>query len=182
MPPERNLARTYHLDANRVNARQGLHDMNQLEVWHANDVITLEMSVVAQQESASGAISRRNKAYGYVNTSTLASTESERQILLRIEGILCPFGNPSQSVRNDAEIAFNARKYMAALITADGASSRQPGGLLGHRQELAELGITVLRDSEAVAEIRDLIDRRDEAARRYSEINGIPLPNWVGRD
>jgi hypothetical protein len=62
---------------------------------------------------------------------------------------------------NDVEIAFNANKYGAILVTADGGSRRQPGGILGNRVALARLGVQVMSDGEAVALVREKIQERD---------------------
>lgn len=65
---------------------------------------------------------------------------------------------------NDVSIAVNAHKYGCTLVTADGGSRRQPGGLLGHAAELHALGIHVVTDSQAVAIVQRHIQRRDHRA------------------
>ena len=62
------------------------------------------------------------------------------------------------------------------------ALHRQPGGILGNRDKLLQLGIKVLTDEEAVAKINQLIQDRDNREREKSNIMGQPLPEWVGRD
>lgn len=123
--PERHICRTFHIDANRVNARLCLVNMNRLEKWHKDGVITIEMSSVAQSEAAAGGDhNRKSKAYEYIFTETHASTSGEKKRLQEIEGILFPAGARLDSERNDVSIVFNAIKYDAILITNDGGSSR----------------------------------------------------------
>jgi hypothetical protein len=157
--------------------------MNQLEQWHRDGVIQLEMSEVAQKESRVGQDHKRvEKTYGYVYSETMASTREEQELLHKIETILFPKGVKNLNQRNDVEIVFNAEKYRAILVTADGASKSQPGGILGHKAELKELGIIVMSDEEAVGYIRDLIQTRDQQAIKDHERSGVPLPDWVGKD
>jgi len=93
---------------------------------------------------------RTEKAYSYISTETLASTPDEARMLRKIKDILFPRGVKNINERNDVEILFNAWKYGAILITDDGGSKRQPGGILGNRDKLTALGIQVMRDHEAV--------------------------------
>ncbi len=174
--------RCFHIDTNRINASGSLEFMNQLERWHEAGVIQIEMAERAQGEAARGGASRAHKAYGYVYTMTMAGTKEEADYLRRIEGVLFPDGVKSQNEQNDVEIVFNAKKYGCILVTDDGGSHKQPGGILGNRERLRLLGIEVLTDREAVAVVRQLIRDRDERERRRSSISGQPLPEWVGRD
>ena len=79
-------------------------------------------------------------------------------------------------------IVFNARKYGAILVTHDGASKRQPGGILGSREPLHALGVSVMTAHEAVDYIRRRIAERDKRARRLASERGVKAPNWVGED
>ena len=141
------------------------------------------MSLIAQEEATQGTNSlRTEKAYTYIFTETLANTLSEREILIQIQNILFPHGVKSPNERNDVLIAFNAQKYGAILVTADGASRRQPNGILGNAEELSRLRIQVLRDHEAVELVKKKIQNRDQRAKRISQITGQKLHSWVGRD
>ncbi len=181
--PDRHICRTFHIDTNRVNARSCLESMNRLERWHEDDVITLVMSEVAQLEAAAGADhKRKSKAHGYVFTETRADTPSEMTLLREIERILFPSGALLENERNDVAIVFNAIKYEAILITNDGGSKRQPGGILGNRGKLKTIGARIFTDEEAVQVVLDLIKTRDENARRYCELAKKPVPEWVGKD
>ena len=149
--PERYVYLDFHIDTNRINAKSRLDFMNILEHWYENDVIFLEMAEVAQNEATKSQNSiRTEKAYSYISTETLASTPDEARMLRKIKVILFPRGVKNINERNDVEILFNAWKYGAILITDDGGSKRQPGGILGNRDKLTALGIQVMRDHEAV--------------------------------
>ena len=69
----------------------------------------------------------------------------------QIGAVIFPHGIRSQRQKNDVEIVFNAHKYERILITWDGASKRQPGGILGNREKLRSLDIQVMRDYGGVA-------------------------------
>lgn len=182
MPP-RSVAVTVHLDANRINSRGRLEHVNQLERWHEAGVILLEMARPAQEEAKAGTDSRRRrKALGHIFTLTYADTGREQRRLKQIEEVLFSGKATTQNERNDVEIVFNADKYGAILVTADGASKSQPGGILGHREQLSQMGIQVMRDSEAVDHIRERIRIRDRNARLVADKMGKALPSWVGED
>ena len=157
--------------------------MNQIEEWRRNRVILVQMSEIAQNEaSVSGNESRTEKALGYVHTKTIATTEEEVNLLALIKGILFPIEHLSCNQQHDIEIVFNAKKYNAILVTLDGGSKSQPGGILGHKKELSEIGVTVMSDVEAVNEIRKLIRARDVIITNYCAKTGLPVPEWVGVD
>jgi hypothetical protein len=172
----------FMIDANRINASGRLQHMNQLEGWWLNRVVSIQMAEPAQQEAARGSRDRARKAYGYIYSKTMARTAEEMDLLREIESILFPGGARTEGERRDVEIVFNARKYLCILVTNDGASRRQPGGILGNRDRLRALGIHVCTDEEAVALVRVLLDRRDDLERERSQVTGEPLPDWVGRD
>jgi hypothetical protein len=181
--PNRHICRMFHIDTNKVNARSCLVNMNRLEKWHEDDVITLAMSEVAQSEAAAGGDrNRKSKAHDYVFTGTHSRTQSEKTLLREIERVLFPSGVKSENEGNDVAIVFNAIKYGAILITNDGGSKRQPGGILGNRHKLKSLGAKILTDEEAVQLVQDLVKKRDERMRLYCERAKIPLPDWVGND
>lgn len=183
MIPDRSVYRSFHIDTNRINARGNLEHMNQLEEWCENGVISIEMSEVAQSEAIGGeSPARAAKARGYIYTRTLATTQPEQEKLRRIEAILFPDGATSEAEQNDVKIVFNAIKYDEILVTNDGGSRRQRGGILGNREALAELGAQIRTDEEAVSLVRELIAQRDGRVRRSYEKAGCPIPGWVGHD
>lgn len=156
--------------------------MNTLERWRKDKVIRIMIAQPAQDEAAHGSRDRARKAYRYIFTMTKSHTRKDTELLKRIERVLFPQGASTQNEKNDIEIVFNARKYGCMLVTNDGGSRRQPGGILGNRDKLLQLGIEVLTDEEAVVRIRQLIQDRDSREREKSNITEQPLPEWVGRD
>jgi hypothetical protein len=160
--------------------------MNRIEKWAAEGVVYLEISEAAQNEAGAGKDSQREyreyKACSYAATETLLSYPHERKLWQRIEAILCPSGVTSKNQKRDIEIVFNVIKYEAILITDDGASESQPGGILGKRDELSVLGAIVMRDEEVVGMVEELIRQRDELAKRLCREAGEPLPTWIGND
>lgn len=180
---ERFIHRIFSIDTNRINSRSKIPAMNQLEQWHENGVIQIDMPEVAQKEAMAGLDPRRvEKAREYIYSITLANTREEQELLHKIEALLFPQGIKNLNQRNDAEIVFNASKYGSYLITSDGASKSQPGGILGHKDELKTLGITVMSDIEAVEYVKDLIIKRDQRAVRDCKQSGEPIPDWVSKD
>ena len=135
----------------------------------------------AQDEAAHGNRNRARKAYSYIVSLTRSSKE-DIQLFNEIEKIMFPKGATTQNEKNDVEIVFNARKYGCILVTNDGDSRRQPGGILGNRDKLLQLGIKVLTDKEAVAFIKQCIIERDNLEREKCNITGQTLPDWVGND
>jgi hypothetical protein len=173
----------FQIDANRINSRESLPYMNQLEAWHEAGVILMHMSQVAQNEARSGTNSQRSKkALSYIFSVTYDDTPDEHEDLRAIEEAIFPGGATTTSERNDVEVAFNAKKYGAILLTDDGASKRQPRGILGSRGTLARLGVQVMTDAAAVVYVRQKIAERDQRLRLRAEREGTPLPEWVGAD
>jgi hypothetical protein len=166
-----------------VNARQKIIAMNKLEAWAADEIIRLNTAETAQKEMVSGgSADRTRKAYKLLNTYTEISTPEEYEQLRKITSILCPAGVSTQNQRNDIDIVFNAGKYSWPLITTDGDSKSQPGGILGNRAQLAAIGIKVLTPDQAVAKVEEGIRARDKHARQWAEYYKNDIPDWVGKD
>lgn len=174
----------FHIDTNRINARQKLENMNRLEEWADNGVISLEMAEVTLNEATSGGNEQRTKkAIGSIFSMTYATTENETNILKNIENILSPDGADTENKRNDVEIVFNAAKYCRTLVTNDGASKSQPNGILGNAERLnKEIGVKVITDEQAVNMVENRIKARDSNCKHYVEMTGAELPEWVGKD
>lgn len=175
----------FQIDANRINAKQKLPYMNQLEVWKENGVIILDMSETAMHEASmgSGNKQRKSKTMSMIFSVTCATTPDESILMEQICRILFPNKTLTKNEKRDVEIVFNAAKYRCTLITNDGASKKQPGGILGHRVELREkIGINVLTDAEAVALVKEIIEKRDIYIKKIVAKYGGELPSWVGKD
>lgn len=129
----RRINLTFMIDANRINASGQLQYMNALEKWKKNKVIRIMMAQPAQNEAAYGSRERAKKAYSYIFTLTESRTQKEIELIKRIGSILFPQVASNQNEQNDIEIVFNAWKYGCLLVTNDGGSHRQPGGMIGNR-------------------------------------------------
>jgi hypothetical protein len=182
--PQRNLSHvSFTVDTNCVNAKQKLQEMNRLEQWAENELILLQTTEVAQSEMLVGSNPKRiEKAYTYIFSLSEITTDQEREVMVKIEAILFPSGARNQNQKNDIEIVFNSMKYSAPLVTNDGGSKTQPGGILGNKNELRVLGIEVFSPQEAVAKVESEIRKRDQRAKQWAEFNGKALPAWVGKD
>lgn len=185
--PEIEERRTVYLrfliDTNRINSRQTLPAMNMLEEWQRRGVIEILLPETVADEAARGENQiRRMKVRSFIHTLDDVETDAERERRQRIAELLFPNGTKDQTQLNDAGIVFNADKYGGILITADGGSRRQPGGILGAREGLHALGVRVLTDVEACTLVETRIRERDERARRDAVETGLPVPRWVGAD
>ena len=188
MPP-RYVGLSFQIDTNRINSRQREEAMNQLETWACNGVIELDMSERAFNESISGHNKGRvAKAMKYIGSFDFAETHEEREQLRRIAEILFPGGVTKQSEENDVFIVFNAGKYGRILVTNDGGSKTQPGGILGNAERLKQelkklkLKVEVMRDVDAVGMVTRRIKDRNAHCRQSSQERNKPLPGWVGLD
>ena len=181
--PYRSLPLDFYVDTNRINARQSLPHMNQLEKWHKNHVISIEMPEEAHDEAIRGDNPERaRKAMSYIYSLVSPDMRAQHQhILKEIESILFPSGAQTPNQKADVGIVYNAAYYKSILVTNDGDSRTQPNGILGNRDKLAKF-VQVMRDSEAVELVRERIKERDERARKIASMSGQPLPEWVGND
>jgi hypothetical protein len=181
---ERFIGLMFHLDTNRINARQKLEHMNRLERWAADGVIMLDMAEVTLNEAMDGRNAQRAaKALQSIYSETLATTPNEQEMITTIERILFPDGADDQNKRNDIEIVFNAAKYCRILITADGGSKTQPKGILGSAAELKKaISVEIMSDAEAADLVKQRIRARDARCRKRFELEGVPIPDWVGQD
>ena len=181
--PSRYIALVFSLDANRINAMQKCPATNQLEVWSKNGVIQIDMCDVAQDEASKKSAARFQKASNYVYPITLDSHRQSNEYR-KIREILFP--NKStlrRNEENDVLIILHAKQNNCILVTNDGGSRRQPKGILGNKKLLLnEIGVKVMRDTEAVELVEQKIKERDMRARRIAERIGKRFPEWVGKD
>ena len=150
-----------HIDANLVNAKQKLESVNQLERWYDAEIILINMSSIARGEAMAGANQdRTRKANTQVYTVTPPIDNADSQFKI-VEAALFPSGAKDENQRNDICIVCEAGKYAAILVTNDGASKTQPGGILGNRDKLRDF-VQIMTPDEAVAFVRGKIHERDE--------------------
>lgn len=181
---QRRLGLSFQIDTNCINARGKLEAMTLLEEWQSKDLIEVLFSEPALNESFAGHDERCvARASEYVFSLDSSLQQQDTSVELEIERILFPTGARTASERSDVRIVMHARKYHCILVTNDGSSKRQPGGILGHRHELKErVGVTVLRPEEAASLVREKTSSRDLAARRLAAVTGEALPTWIGCD
>jgi hypothetical protein len=170
-----------HIDTNLINARQKLPAVNQLEKWFDNGVILINMSSTAHREALAGKNAlRTRKANQQIYTTTMAANACD-PLYSKVEAALFPEGARDNNQRNDVTIVCDATKYQAILVTGDGGSKTQPGGILGNRDKLKNI-LQILSPDEAVAFIRKKIKERDEFNKQLAEQFSYELPPWTGLD
>lgn len=177
----------FHLDANLINARRKLEAVNQLEKWRDDDVICLVMAGVAHTEAQAGAgrnvQARTRKAASHIFTINDAGEAKEDDSCSKVKKILWGDGAVNDNQANDVEVVCEAIKWHAILVTKDGGSKTQPGGILGNREELLrQFCLQIYRPEEAVEYIRSKITERDEFNAQVAALAGKPVPEWTGRD
>jgi hypothetical protein len=176
----------FHLDANLINARQKLDDVNCIESWRDEGVILLVMAGVAHEEARAGVggnvEARKRKAAGHIYTISDDGDAKPDNTYARVETILWGQAvNDSQA--NDVEVVCEAINWHAILVTRDGGSKEQRAGILGNRDRLREhFDVLILRPEEAVEFIRGKIAERDEFNAKVAALTGAALPDWAGRD
>jgi len=73
-----------------------------------------------------------------------------------------------------------AQLWTANVITNDGASKTQPGGILGAASRLhREIGVQVMRDFEAEKLVARLIRERDRLEILFAAKEGRDVAAWV---
>ena len=182
--PSRYVYLDFCIDTNRINAKNKLPSMNQLDIWGKKGIIEIKnMCDVAQEEARKGSSARFQKASECTYPITLDSHRHSNEFI-KIKNILFPEKTSfKQNEENDVIIVFHAKDTHCILITNDGGSKRQPGGILGNKDRLLnEIGVKVIRDTEAVVLVEKKIVERDKKARRIAEKTGEALPKWVGKD
>lgn len=177
----------FHLDANLINARQKLEAVNQLEKWRGDDVICLVMAGIAHTEAQAGAggnvQARTRKAASHIFTINDAGEAKEDDSYAKVKKILWGDGAINDNQANDVEVVCEAIKWNAILVTRDGGSKAQPGGILGNREEfLRQFCLRIFRPEEAVEYIQSKITERDAFNAQVAAFSGKPVPEWTGRD
>lgn len=169
------------IDTNLINARQKLLSVNLLEKWFDDGVILLNMSSTAHCEaSANGNLIRTKKANRHIFTVS-APIQADDPNFKRVEIALFPEGALTENQLNDVKIVCEAAKYAAILVTHDGGSKTQPGGILGNRHKLSDF-VQILSPDEAVVYVRQKIKERDGFNIQFVQNFGGTLPPWTGMD
>ena len=170
-----------HMDTNLINARQKLESVNQLERWYEDEIILINWSSTARAESKADGDLRRTKKVDMQIFTTTPAIQIDNPFYKEVEAALFPNGATSDNQQNDVKIVCEAAKYAAILITNDGGSKSQPGGILGNRNKLAGR-VQIMSPDEIVVHIRMKISERDNHNRRVAVEFGGALPLWTDRD
>ncbi len=177
---ERMLPLRFHIDTNCINAKSKNEEMNLLEQWHKNKIISIECPTTAQTEALKGHDTQRtDKALSYVeNISLSINNTMYKEISSKI------FGDKlTENQVNDVRVIISAIEDNSILVTLDGKSKKQPGGILGNAKWLDQkFQLKVLHPKEAVALVRKYLSKRDKSALFHAKIDNSPLPNWVRND
>ncbi|MCX5888672.1 MAG: hypothetical protein NTY36_04385 [Deltaproteobacteria bacterium] len=167
-----------YIDTNLINARQKLPTVNQLEKWFKDEVILINLPSTAYGEALAGNNAMRTRK---ANQQIYTLTTSYDPLYSKVESALFPEGAHNDNQRNDVKIVCDAAKNVAILVTGDGGSKTQPGGILGNRDKLRNV-VRILSPDEAVAFVREKIRERDEFNKQIAEQFGYELPPWTGLD
>ncbi len=172
----------FHIDTNMINAREKLPAMSQLEKWADDEVILINMSNVSFSEAQQGKNAKRiKKALSQIFTLVDESINESDRMFQMVANAIFPNGIKDDNHRNDVKIVCDAIKWNAILITNDGGSKKQPGGILGNAHKLKDY-VQVMRDYAAVSFINEKIEERDIRSKKISKITGEKLPEWTGLD
>jgi len=170
-----------HIDANLINARQKLSAVNQLEKWADDGIICINMSSTARNEARAGNNSNRTRKADEQTHTLTPSAEVNDPCYQQVEAAIFPNGAKGENQQNDIKIVCEASKYAAILVTGDGGSKVQPGGILGNRDKLKDM-LKILSPDEAVNFVCDEIHERDNFNKRVASEFGSELPEWTGKD
>jgi len=151
------------LDANACNARQQLGELNELESMARVGLIELLYTETTWDEAQLGSSDRRGKVEQFFFVGLDNDEENTKlQMAWRnsIAAVVFPSGIANVTERRDVEALLTAKISGGRFITRDGASKTQRGGILGHKHQLAELGIEVLSFSEALTCAQTALNHR----------------------
>jgi hypothetical protein len=172
-----------HIDTNLINARQKLGAVNQLEKWFVDGVILINMSGTAHGEAQAGGNAQRSRKANQQLFTMTSPAQPDEARFKAIEDVLFPDGAQDENQKNDVRIVADAIHYVAILVTQDGGSRSQPGGILGNRDKLSQrFSVRILTPDEAVAMVREKVRERDDLNRQVVREVGGELPDWTGKD
>ena len=175
----------FQIDTNAINGTQNDANLNKLEQWNEDGVICLNMSHIARVEAKKNLyIPRIQKADAQIYTideewesgiKVNPNFYEEVRTALFSKVILEP------NEENDVLIVCEAIKFGASLITSDGNSKNQPGGILGNKEKLSHR-LRIFSPLDAVNFVRVKIKERDDFNRQFITHYRGALPPWTGTD
>ena len=141
------------VDTNLVNAREKNLYMNQLEYWFQNEIIsyiytdiTIEKELKYFRPGYKKATKKGFQILCSDNYDYLDKVTEFSKIVFKND-----YNCLDDNEKNDIDIIYCACNGCRILVTNDGASKKQPRGILGSRKELEEkFGLKIYRDYEIV--------------------------------
>jgi hypothetical protein len=120
--------------------------------------------------------------YPAISGGSLCEDDNEK-LRKKFSGIVFPDGVRTENERVDVEAIFVAKIWCAVLITNDGASKRQPRGILGSKEQLhREVGVQVMRPEDAVEIVKNRIASRDKMEMADAVRERRSVASWHGKD
>lgn len=181
----RRLRQPFIVDTNRANTRRQLFAMNKLQQWKSDGVIRLNYTFEIQRElerCRNPKFREASHALGVLFARSCSAIEEKEQ-RDKIAGIIFPNGLKDNTDRVDVDTIRVAQLWGAIVITDDGASKRQPGGLLGATLRLhREVGVKVIRDVDAEGMVSRLINQRDQLEIFEAAFEKRTVADWCGKD
>lgn len=141
------------LDANACNALQKIDELNQLENLANVGIINIMYTETTWCEAAFGSQIRHYKVSQFDWNGLSEDYENNRlqqPWREQIGRLIFPYGTRTDGQRRDIEALLTVKMSGGYFITRDGGSKSQPGGILGHKSQLATLGIEVLDFTDAL--------------------------------
>lgn len=138
------------LDANACNALQQIEELNEIEYLGRKGSIELQYTKTTWDEARYGSLNRDIKVSTFVFTGLVGLSEYVSPWWDAIAQIVFPKGIKGENQRRDVDALLTAKLAGGVFVTRDGGSKSQPGGILGHKTELAGLGIEVLNFPNAL--------------------------------
>jgi len=141
------------LDANACNALQGIDELNKMERLANGGIINIMYTETTWREAAFGSQIRHRKVSQFDWNGL--SEDYENNLLHQpwreqIGRLIFPYGTRTDGQRRDIEALLTVKMSDGYFVTRDGGSKSQPGGILGHKSQLAILGIEVLDFTDAL--------------------------------
>lgn len=169
-------------DSNRVNSRGTLPAMTTLRKWaDAGDIKLVYTEKIwaelksSQNDKIQAAARELGALFGYS-----LDEKEEAEARSKIARIVFPNGLRFDSDRVDVDTIRIAQLWHAIVITNDGDSKTQPGGILGAKSRLhREIGVEVMRDFEAEKLVARLIRERDRMEIGFAAKEGREPAAWV---
>jgi hypothetical protein len=150
------------LDANACNALQRIDELNEIELIAQEGIIDLLYTETTWDEARFGSSRRAQKVdnYFFIGLSVDDHNDQLQQPWRNaIAAIVFPAGVRTNSEHRDVEALLAVKMSGGYFVTRDGGSQSQPGGILGCKGKLAELGIEVLNFPDALAQARQYCSR-----------------------